>query len=335
MIAQGPALPFLASRDHSVETRTRLDVLTAELSSGRKSDLGRAVASDFSRVSRIAHHLRTYDARNAALSGGAVWLEVAQTSMGKVQAAGDVLAAMIPAALTPSGTTSIANLAVAARSALADMGAALNVSLAGRPIFANGDPGAGKPLDIDRLMAETGALAAAAGDLPSLLQAFDDYFAPTPSTGIEANAIRPYTAEAVSIPIGDGGSFDIPVSLADQGIRDILKQAALVAALTQTGFPIDEVDRARLAIELPVRTATAADGITAVRSRIGGVEERVERIAMQLGEERTRIESRQAEVIASDPFETASRLQGEMTRLETIFAVTARRARLRLTDYIR
>lgn len=334
MIAQGPALPFLASRDHSAETRARLDVLTAELASGRKSDLGRAVASDFSRVSQHAHHLRTHDARNAALSGAAVWLDIAQTTLEKVQAAGNALAAMIPAALTPSGTASIGNLAQAARGALADMGAALNVSQAGRPVFANGDPGAGNPLDVDLLMTETGALAAAATDLPSLLQAFDDYFAPAPSTGIEANAIRPYSADAASIPLGGGDSLSVPLSLADQGIREALKHAALLAALDKTGFPIDEADRARLAIELPVRTAIAADGVTAVRSRIGGIEERVARVATQLGEERTRIEGRQAEAIASDPYETAIRLQSEMTRLETIFSVTASRARLRLTDYM-
>lgn len=335
MIPQGPALPFLAARDHSAETRARLDVLTAELASGRTSDLGRAVSSDFSRVSQIAHHLRTHDARNAALSGAATWLQTAQASLGKVQAANDALASLIPASMSPAGLANIGTLAAIGRGAVADIGSALNASLAGRPIFANGDPGVGRPLDVDLLLAETAALAAAAPDLPSMLQAFDDYFAPAPSTGIEAAVIGPFRAEPMAIALGDGAALGVPVSLADPGIRDALKQAALVAGLDRTGFAITGADRARLAVELPVRNATAADGVTRIRGRLGGVEERVARIAAQLGEDRVRMEGQQAEAIASDPFETASRLQGEMTRLETIFAVTARRARLRLTDFIR
>lgn len=310
-------------------------MLTAELSSGRKSDIGRAVSSDFSRLSQIAHHLRTHDARSAALSGGAVWLEVAQTSLTQAQAAGDALAAIIPAALTAPDAESIRNLSQAGRGAVVDIGRALNVDHAGRPVFANGDPGAGRPLDIEVLLAETSALAAGAADLSALLQAFDDYFAPPPVGGIDANAIRAHATAPVSIPLGSGAALDVPVSLAERGIRDSLKQAALVAALDKTGFALAEADRMRLTIELPTRTAVAADGLTAVRSRLGALEERVARTASQLGEERTRIEGRQAETIATDPYETASRLQGEMTRLETIFAVTARRARLRLTDYLR
>ena len=69
--------------------------------------------------------------------------------------------------------------------------------------------------------------------------------------------------------------------------------------------------------------------------RLGALEERVGRIAAALVEDKLRLEGQQAQITASDPFETASRLQGEMTRLETIYAVTARRGRLRLTDFIR
>lgn len=335
MIAKGPSLPFLATRDHSAATRARLDVLTDELASGRRADLGRAVASDFSAVSRVAHDLRTHDAKAAALSGAGTWLEVAQGSLATVGSAGDRVSDQFVAALTPAGFASLDNLAAVARGALVDMTAALGVTLGGRPLFANGDPGAGAPLDLDILLAETAALAASATDLGDLLAAFDAYFAPSPGQGVEANAIRPYAADPAAFPLGEGTSIVAPVSLADPGIRDALKQAALVSALPGVGFSLTESDRSRLTIELPVRAAKAADGVTRVRSRLGGVEERVARLSDRLGQERVRLETRQAEAVAADPYETATHLQGEMTRLETIFAVMARRSRLRLTDYLR
>ena len=335
MIARGPMLPFLATRDHAADARARLDVLSDELASGRRSDLGRAVSSDFSRVSQIAHRLRTHDAKDAALAGASTWLQGAQSALDRVREANASLARMIPAAMTPAALADIGNLAAAGRGAVEDIGTALNASQAGRPLFANGDPGAGRPLDVARVLSETAALASAAPDLTAMLQAFDDYFAPAPGAGIEAGAIGPYAAEPMAIALGAGAALGVPVSLADRGLRDALKQAALVAALDRTGFPMSGADQARFATVLVVGQAAASDGVTGVQARLGAVEERVARAAAALGDDRTRLEGQQAQVIASDPFETASRLQGEMTRLETIYAVTARRARLRLTDFIR
>lgn len=335
MMPYGPSLPFLGPRDHSADTRARLDVLTGEVSSGRRADIGRAVASDFSSVSRISHDLRTHDAKGAALSRAGTWLETAQASLSSIKSAADTITDKLAASLTPAGFAALDNLAATARGALFDMTTALGASLGGRPIFANGDPGAGAPIDANVVLAETAALAAGATDLDALLAAFDAYFDPPPGGGVETNAIRPYAADAAAFPLGGGKSLSSPVSLGDSGIRSALKQAALVAALPSAGFSLNEADRSRLTIELPTRSANAADGLTRARSRIGGVEERVARLTTELGERRSRLESRQAEAVAIDPFATATFLQNEMTRLETIFAVTARRARLRLTDYIR
>ena len=335
MTPYGPSVPFLAPKDRSVETRAQIDVLTDELASGRRADLGRAVASDFSAVSRLAHDLRTHQALGSALTRAGTWLEIAQQSLGSVAATGDAMRDQLTATFSATGPASIGGLAPIARNALTDMATVLSASFGGRPIFANGDPSAAPPLDVDVILSETAALAAGAVDLDAYLAAFDAYFDPPAGGGIEANAIRAYAADDVRFPLGGGSSISVPVSLADRGVRDALKQAALVAALPSAGFPLTETDRARLSLELPARSSAASDGLTGTRSRIGGLEERVGRLASEHDDRRTALERRRAEAAETDPFETATRLQNEMTRLESIFAVTARRARLRLTDFIR
>lgn len=333
MRTRAPLLPLIGPRDHGAETRARLETLTQELASGRQADTGRALSSDFSAVSQAVHALRTHDARAAALSTAGTWLQGAQTSLDAVRAAGARIGEELTAALGPSGAPRIDALAATARGALSDMASALEIRLGGRAIFGNGDASPGPLIDLDRLMSETAALAAGATDLDGLLLAFDTYFAA--GGGIETTALKGLPAPPTRFPVGGGSSVEVPVSLSDPAIRDALKQAALVAALPQAGFPIVGTAAVGLSAELPRRTAQIGGDVASTQGRLGAVQERVERRASDLGRIRTEMEARRTDAMGADPFDTATRLQNEMTRLETIYAVTARRARLRLTDYLR
>ena len=328
-----PLLPLLGPRDHGVETRARLETLTQELASGRLADPGRALSSDFSAVSQATHALRTHDTRAAALSTAGTWLQTSQSSLDAVRAAGARIGEELVAALGSSATPRVEALAATARGALSDMASALDVRLGGRSVFGNGDPSGGPLIDFETLVTETRALAAAAPDLEALFLAFDDYFAA--GGGIETNVLKSVPAAATRFPLGGGASVEVPVSLADPSIRDALKQAALVAALPEAGFPLDGAPIGALALELPRRSAQIGGDVAQVQGRLGAVQEQVERRTAELERKRTDLEAQKADALGADPYDRASRLQEEMTRLETIYAVTARRARLRLTDYLR
>ncbi|SFI64092.1 flagellin [Jannaschia pohangensis] len=333
MQTKSPLLPFIGPRDYSVETRARIETLTSELASGKKSDVGRAVASDFSALSRIMHQLQTYDAQRGALSVATTWLEGAQAGLAQIQSVGAAISEKLPAALTGTDPGAIATLARDGEAALRDIVSTLSQDRAGRLVFANGDVAAAPPIDFDTLLAETAALAAAATDPNDLVASFDSYFAI--GGGAEVTALRNFPASSVSFPIGDGEAAEIPVSLADPGVRAALKQAAMIASLPSAGFAIEGAARQSLAVVLPSKSAVAATALVETQARLGSVEERFDRIVTTLDETRTRLEGQRTDLLSADPFETATRLQDEMTRLETIFAVTARRARLRLTDYLR
>lgn len=326
-------LPTLAPRDFSSDTRARLDRLTEELATGRAFDTGRALQSDFSSFSRISHDLRTFQAREDALSRASIWMDVAQTSLGAIDAIGSRVGEALTSGLTADDPRSIANLGVIGDGALQDIVTSLSRTDGGRAIFGNGDASGTPPYDLDILRAETRALAQAATDVGSLLQAFDDYFAS--GGAVEANALASLPADPTRFPIGGGESLSVPISAGDQAIRDAVKQAALVAALPEAGFDLTLTDRSNLALELPRRSIAASAGLALSRGQLGSVEARVSLLADRLTEERTQLEIRRSDAVATDPFDVASRLQNEMSRLEAIYAVTARRSQLRLTDYIR
>ena len=333
MRTDGPLLPLLAPRDYASDTRARLDRLTEELATGRQADTGRALTSDFSTFSRVSHELRTIEARGSALDRAAIWTEVAQTSLGALDGVSKSLDEAVVTSLSAADGRSFANLAKAGDAALGDMVRILSKTDGGRAVFGNGDTSGTPPYDLETLRAETRALAQAATDLPSLLQSFDDYFAA--GGGVEASAQSAFPADPLKFPLGGGESLEVPVDARDSAIRDALKQAALVAALPEAGFDVTPTDRRTLAIELPRRAAGASGDLAGLRGGLGSVEARIGLLATRLGEDRTDLEARRTDAVGTDAFDVATRLQSEMSRLETIYAVTARRSRLNLTDFLR
>ena len=333
MITKNSLLPLLTSRDHLGETRSRIETMTQEMGTGRVADAGRALSSDFSALSQVSHALRTTDARATALDNAAIWLDVMQGSMERIEQAGEQIGEKLMSTLTPVGYLSVDSLAVTAEGAMHDIVSALGRTHDGRGLFTNGDPTGQSPIDLEAVSADTKALAAGATDIDSLLTAFDDYFAD--GGAFETNALRAYPADPVQFPLGGGESIGVPVSAGDRSIRNALKEAALVAALPDLGFEVGGSELVELASILPARASTAVLNLTTSRSVLGTIEERVDRTRVNLDEEKASLELRKSDAIAADPYDTATRLQNEMTRLETLYAIEARKSRLRLTDYLR
>lgn len=326
-------LPTLAPRDFAADMRARLDRLTEELATGRAFDTGRALQSDFSTFSRVTHDLRTFEAREEALSRARTWMDVAQTSLGAIDAAGNRLGEALTSGLAGTDPRTVSSLGIIAEGALEDIVTSLSRTDGGRSVFANGDASGTPPFDLEILRSETRAIAQAAPDLEALLLAFDGYFAP--GGGVEASALSTFPAELTRFPIGGGEALSVPVSVRDQSIRDAVKQAALIAALPNAGFAVSQKDRSDLASELPRRSVAVSAGLAISRGQLGSVEARASSLSEEMNAERGQLEIRRSDAVATDPYETASRLQDEISRLETIYAVTARTSRLNLTDYLR
>ncbi|CUH35257.1 flagellar hook-associated protein FlgL [Jannaschia seosinensis] len=325
--------PFVGPKDHSVETRTRIATLTAEMSSGRKADLGRAVASDFSEFSRIAHDVRTNEARRHALAAASSYTATAQTALEAVGKVSEKLTSQVLTSASVGGFSDPRLVADMGRNALTDIVSALSTRSGDRAIFANGDVSDTPPINLTALLTETAAIAAGAANATDMLDAFDLYFAP--GGGIETTALSAFPASEVVFPTGDGNAIGMPTSLSDPGLREVLKQAALAASLDDVGFAMDQSASSVLGQRLSTQAIGAADGLVSVQARIGGVEERMARVASGIADEGVRLQMRHNDLVTADPFETATRLENEMTRLETIFAITARRSGLRLTNFLR
>ncbi len=80
---------------------------------------------------------------------------------------------------------------------------------------------------------------------------------------------------------------------------------------------------------------TGAGDLVTLRARVGTAEAAIERAAVRNGAEATQLEIARNRIIAVDPFRAATELQSLEVQLETLFTITARLSRLKLTDFLR
>ncbi|MEL6587320.1 MAG: hypothetical protein AAFQ50_11780 [Pseudomonadota bacterium] len=241
---------------------------------------------------------------------------------------GEEMAVGLPASDTAAFTSVLAT----AKGSAQDIVTAMNTSVAGKGLFANGANG-NAINDFEALFAEVGGLAASAGDFEAYAAAVDRFF--DPGGGYDLRHAATLPPENVSFSVGDGDRVAFDIDNRDAGMTDALKQALLVAGLAQAGFDINHSTGRAILSDLQPRQLASETAVAAAQGRVGALEQRISDRSDIMEASRLAAEQRLNELLTSDPFEASVRLQEEMSRLETVYAITARRAQLRLTDYLR
>ena len=327
----GLSLPFHGPRDTSRIIRDRIETLSQEVASGLTSDPGRALKSDFSDVSRLSHQLRNLDAFHESIAVATSWGAAIQVSLAQIGEASARLGNQLGSSLSVVGDTDFGIASGFAEGVARDIGNALGRTFAGRALFGNGSA-----LDVtpsaEAVLADIAAIAGTATDFDSYVAAVDGYFAD--GGPFETTHLGALPVGSTEFPVDDGETARFDLDAGNIEIRSAFKQAVLVAGLAHAGFQLSGEARSDAVVELKRRSAGVTSDLPLLQGRIGAVEERLGILA-----ERTMIARQDSEIALSDrlsvdPYDAATRLQNELSRLESLYAITARRSRLRLTDYL-
>lgn len=326
----GLALPFHGPRDTARITRDRIEILSQEVGSGRSSDSGRALSSDFSGLSQVSHQLHTLQSVRESLGRAEAWGAALQGALSQIAEAGVRVSSALPASLA-AAEDGFVQAAATGRGAAEDIGAALQRSVAGRALFANGAE-AGPLASIQTILDDASALAVGASDFEGYVQDIDAYFAAGGS--YETDGLTGFQAAPIRFPAGGGAEISFSVDATSDQVRDALKQAVLVAGLADAGFDTRNGAGTSIAIELQRRSAQVGADLPQLQGQIGVQEERAAGQAQAAEVAMQDAERAVSDALGVDPFEAATRLQNELSRLESLYAITARRSQLRLTDYL-
>ncbi|GAB4386324.1 flagellin [Albidovulum sp.] len=323
-------------RRHHVELQKHLTRLSKELASGQRADLAEAVSGDFKALAGLERSLGVLQSFETATSEAALFGQSLQTVLGNSQAIAEELAPALLMAATSSSPTMVASAGFDARQKLEAVVSNLNTEVADRFLL-SGDATDRPPLAsaqdiLTGLTAAIGGQTTASGVAAAVAAWFD---APAGGGGFidqiyggSATALAPFR-------IGENETAALDVLATDPAIRDTLEALALGALVDQGALAGDVAGQSLLIRWSGEGLVGAADGLAHLRARVGTFESAVSQAASRNAAQASALTIARNEIVAADPYETASALELVQTQVETLYTLTARLSRMSLADVLR
>lgn len=326
------ALPFQLQR-HGVQLRTDIARLGQELSTGTVADPARHLRGNTGPLAAITAREARNTAFDQVIRMAAVTADTAQGALARM----DLLRQQSSEALLSAATSGqtgamLTATGQAAGTALADAVSGLAVRVAGVAVFSG--------IASDRApLTPAEAMQQALSPLISGLETADQVLAAVDSAFLDPGGLFEtvfYQGDATTAgaTLPDGARAPAPPTAADPAIRAVLAGLAGAALLADPGLTLSDDQRLALARGSSARLMGAGTGLTALQAALGDGQERLDAGLTRLQAERDSLALARQSLIGADPYEAATQLDLAQTRLETIYAITARTARLSLTEYL-
>ena len=321
-------------RQASGQLKSQLATLTQEAATGLKSDVPAATNGQMGRLAQV-------QARLTALSAHGQNAAHAQAELGGLQAAlgtlEEIVAGMGPGLQTAAAMgneTSIAIRAEEARQGFQTAVRLLNVDVGGRYLLSGtavdrpplSDPGS----ILAAAKAEVAGLASPA-DIASALAAWFD--APAGTGGFADSQFHGDTA-ARELAVSPDIRVRQDLGALDPSFRELLKGLAMASLAADPDLGLTPEGKGALLGEGGRHVAAGATALTMRRADIGLLEASVERAAARNAAETTAMSLERSDILAVDPYETATALTQAEASLQNLYALTVRLSRLSLTDYL-
>lgn len=304
---------------------------TEESTTGVVSDIPRALGGDLGALHAIRSSLSRLDAYKTATAEMQV---LATTMQSAVQSMADFvtdLATPLLSAGTFGQDSSLTAMAAQSEEKFLASVTLLNTRIGDRAIFGGTATDRAPLPDGGALLADLRGLVAAettaAGVRDRLRDWFDD------PAGFAARYAG--SNDPISMAIAEGESAALGTTANDPALREMLLGMGMAAILNGDTPVLATAERAALAT---MAGSTLLEGTAAragLTADLAVVENRVSQAQSRNSAEGTALELAQSALVAVDPYEAATRLTEAQTRLEAIYAITARLSSLSLANYLR
>jgi flagellar hook-associated protein 3 FlgL len=334
-ISVGDMAQFHQMRRHNVQLKTLSSQLTRELTTGRKADTGAAVRGDFTALAGIERSLASLASYRLANSEAAQLAGTMQGALEVIQTMMSDIGPLLLSSSTSSSATMVSATTSDARQKLEAAIAALNTNTAGRYSFSGAATDTRPLASTDEILTALSGVIAGETGTTAIVAAVSNWFdAPQGGGGYLDIAWRG-GAPATAIQIGTEETAALGLTAADGEIRNALKGLALASLVSIGALATDTEERARLTRAAGEMVMGANDGLVLLRARVGAVEGQIASGQARNSAETATLLIAKSGLTAADPYETATALEAVQTQLETLYTLTARLARLSLTDYLK
>lgn len=320
-------------RRENARLQDQLRTLTNELSTGRTSDLGRAVSGDYGALSGLTRSLSAITAYETAATETRLMADTAQSTLELIRTKGSDNAQSLLLASGDFQPGLVDAATDTAARAFEDSVSALNIRVGDRSVFAGIATDRQAIAQPDVMLDELELLIVGETTAAGVATIVSDWFGP--GGGFETTGYLGDTTPLSNIPVSQDENVTLDVTAFDQGVRDVLAGLAMAALIDRGALSTSLEERGDLARAAGNSLIQADYNITASRAKLGITQERLEDAETRNAAEAQTLEIARAELTEVDPFEAAARLASLEVQLETLYAVTARLSRLTLSDYIR
>lgn len=312
--------------------KSELFRLNRQLSTGRVDDITAHLSGQTARFSGIDHSLARLDGDLQSVRETSQTLSAIQTVLQRVDSVRAETAGQLLLITPESPSIQIDEAARAAGASFETIVTALNTQQADRSLFGGRSVLTPPLAQANDMLADMQVSIGAYTTKEEIMSAVDYWF-DDPSGGFATMGYLGDTGGPLEKRVTADKRVNIDVRADDVAMKETLKAAAL-AGLAEKMSGLSGEIKSGLLQESALRLSGAASGMIAMQSRIGFVEEAVERSTVEMRSHRASLEMTKTEMISADPFETVSRLQAVQLQLETHYAVTARTSQLSLLGYI-
>ncbi len=316
-----------------VTLKTALQKLSTEATTGLVTDQTGRLHGNYAPIAGIEASLSRLEAYHTVTSETQVIASVMQTTLGTINNQSSALSSALLAGASSASTLQIAALGNEARSRLDTVMSALNTRLGERALFSGQSTDATALASPDAMLSALETAISTAGavssaDVETALNAWFDDPAGYAATVYQGGEVLG------PVPIGPDQTAQIDVTAKDTAIIQTLKGLAMGALLARGVLAGSDVARADLAKRAGESLAGSRSIIVQLAARLGTTEATVENAATQNDAEKDVLQTARLNLLSVDPYETATQYQQTQGQLQTLYAITARAARLSLVDFL-
>ena len=313
--------------------RAEVPRLSQELTTGRSASPGQALRGDMAPVAMLNAQIAAADTTRTATSESALHVGMMQQAVGEMaRSASDHAVRLLQSSIHDTDPA-LTSTAATARDGFRDIVALLNTTVAGRSLFAGTRTDSAAVIDSDAMLQALVDDIVSSGSAEPLAAQVQDWFAQ--GGGFDTVGYLGNSQPVIDRRFDGGERVRVDVSADTDALRASLAAFAIGALATTQELGADPGTRRGLIAASGEARLGAADKVISVAARLGQAEQLIETARTAAAARAHALTLARDSLIEADPFAAASRLEQVLGQLDSIYMVTARAARMSLTDYLR
>lgn len=321
---------FLLKRQNASLKSQKTD-LSSEMTTGIAADLAKHLSGDFAPLASLTTSLAQLSGYSSINAEAAMMADAMQLTLDTIDGQAGAVATTLLTAGNGGSAARLDTVGFDTEQAFRTAMSALNTRFGDRSLFAGQRTTSPAVADADTVLGDLAALTAGMLTVQDVTDTLDAYFA---DGGTFDTTIYQGGAPLADMQVAPDESARLDIRAIDPAIKETLKGLAMGALLGQGVLGGNQLAQAELARKAGESLLASQTDRAQLAAHLGTIQGRVSDADVRNQAQITALKIAQSDMVTVDQYETASKLQSAQIQLEALYTITARMARMSLTDYL-